>query len=103
MTSTYVVIQFVAACECFRAVFAIINERSIKVDVLDMFPHIASIRTNFSTNCASVNFGTFLHNVFVQLLSVPACKQQESTTIYLTQNIHLVQKILECISVYCVQ
>ena len=82
MTSTYVVIQLVAACEGLGAVLAIIYKRSIEVDVLNMLPHIASVRADFSTHCASVAFGTFLHIVFKQLSSVPACKQQESTTVF---------------------
>ena len=83
MTSTDVMVQLVAACEGLGAVLAIIAKRSIEVDVLNMFPHVASVRADFSTHCASVAFGTFFHNVFIQLPSVPACKQQESTTVYL--------------------
>ena len=81
MTSTDVVIQLVAACEGLGAVLAIISKHSIEVDVLNMFPHVATVRANFATHGASVAFGTFLHNVFIQLPSVPACKQQESTTV----------------------
>ena len=82
MTSTDVVVQLVAACKGLETVLAIIDKRSIEVDVLNMLPHIASVRADFSTHCASVAFGTFLHNVFIQLSSVPACKQQESTTVF---------------------
>ena len=48
-----------------------------------MLPHVATVRANFAAHCASVAFGSFLHNVFIQLPSVsPACKQQQSTTVY---------------------
>ena len=76
MTSTDVVIQLVAACECLGAVLAIIKKCSIEVDVLNMLPHVATVRANFATHSAFVAFGTFLHNVLIQLPSVPACKQQ---------------------------
>ena len=89
VASTDVMVQLVAACEGLGAVLAIIDKRSIEVDVLNMLPHVASVRADFSTHCASVAFGTFVHNVFIQLPSVPACKQQESTT----QNIYFPPKI----------
>ena len=82
MISTDVMIQLVATCEDLGAVLAIIAKRSIEVNVLNMLPHVASVRADFSTQCASVAFGTFFHNVFIQLPSVPACKQQESTKVY---------------------
>ena len=40
MTPTDVVIQLVAACEVYRAVFASIDEGSAEVNVFDMLPHI---------------------------------------------------------------
>ena len=54
MTPTDVVIQLVAACEVFRAVFASIDEGSAEVNVFDMLPHIATIRANPSAYCTSV-------------------------------------------------
>ena len=100
MTSTDVVIQLVAACEGLGAVLAIIEKCSIEVDVLNMLPHVATVRANFATHSAFVAFGTFLHNVLIQLPSVPACKQQESTTVQCTQNIYFVLESLELVLMY---
>ena len=68
MTPTDVVIQLVAACEVFRAVFASIDEGSAEVNVFDMLPHIATIRANPSAHCTSVTSRAILHNILIQLL-----------------------------------
>ena len=68
MTPTDVVIQLVAACEAFRAVFASIVKGSVEVNVFDMLPHIATIRANPSAHCTSVTSGAILHNILIQLL-----------------------------------
>ena len=58
-----------------------------------MLPHIATVRANFAAHCASVAFGSFLHNVFIQLPSVsPACKQQQSTTVY-SENLFVLKSL----------
>ena len=66
MTPTDVVIQLVAACEVFRAVFASIDEGSAEVNVFDMLPHIATIRANPSAYCTSVTSGAILQSTRVR-------------------------------------
>ena len=66
MTPTDVVIQLVADCEVFRAVFASIDEGSAEVNVFDMLPHIATIRANPSAYCTSVTSGAILQSTRVR-------------------------------------
>ena len=59
------------------------------------FPQVAPVFANFATDSTAVHLGSILHNVFIQLPSVPACNQQESTTVHCTLNIYSVPESLE--------
>ena len=83
MHTANVVVQLVAAGKCFAAIFAIINECPIEMNVFNMLSQVVSLLSSLPTQCASVKFLTVLSsamlNVPVQLLVfILPCKHQMS-------------------------
>ena len=70
--TTHVMIQLVATRKVLREIFAVVHKHSTKMNILNMFSQVTSVRADF----ASVTLGTILHNIFIQLLRVLPCKNQ---------------------------
>ena len=92
MDTTDVVVKLVTAGKSLGAIFAIVDERPIEMDVFNMLSQIVSVLSSFATQCASVKLLTILSscvvNVAVQLLVlILACKQ-------LVSNYHSKQQVL---------
>ena len=69
-------IQLVATRKVLGAIFAVVHKHSAKMNILNVFSQVTSVRANFAAQGASVTLGTILHNVVIQLLRVLPCKNQ---------------------------
>ena len=69
-------IQLVATRKVRGAIFAVVHKHSAKMNILNMFSQVTSVRADFATQGASVTLGTILHNVVIQLLRVIHCKDK---------------------------
>ena len=76
MHTTHVMIQLVATRKVLGAIFAVVHKHSAKMNILNVFSQVTSVRANFAAQGASVSLGTILHNVVIQLLRVLPCKNQ---------------------------
>ena len=76
MHTTHVMIQLVATRKDLGAIFAVVHKHSAKMNILNVFSQVTSVRANFAAQGASVTLGTILHNVVIQLLRVLPCKNQ---------------------------